>query len=424
MSKKVIRIIIIALSVVLALIIAAVVLMWYFTSPLPSDSTQNNGGQHSGTDSEHVEVRSIRIVLESYEMLVGTRFWPEVVIVPENATDLSFELHSENERILRQQGNNWVAVGVGRVNLVAKASNGITGRVMVTVLAPDLLSMSFQDDEIYMSVGDVTALNPMLNPSDARLDEPISYSSNDEEVATVTSDGRVEAISAGSAIITATTGDINAEIKINVGVPVRSISLSLDRYVFSIGEEAEFTIETDPEDATNVSVSVEFSGAQITSTGENSLIFDEPGEVIITASADNVRDVSRRIMVVDLNILASEVFRLTNVERSRAEISELGRTQPLNQIALIRARETIERFSHTRPDGRDFITVYTDNNIEYRTAGENLASGQRTPVEVVQAWMDSPGHRANILNSDYGNIGIGVVIDDDGTFFWTQMFMN
>ena len=425
MSKKVIKIIIIALSVILALIVAAVVLMWYFTAPLsPSDSPTGGSEQNSGLDSEIVEVRSIRIVLDNYEMLVGSRFWPEVVIVPENATDLSFELRSDNERILRQQGNNWVAVGVGRVNLVATASNGITGRVMVTVLAPDLLSMSFAEDEIIMSVGDITALNPMLTPSDARLDEPITYSSNDEDVVTVTNDGRVEAVNAGNAIITASSGDIRAEIKISVGIPVRSINVILDRYVFSVGEEADFTIETDPPDATNVSVSVSFSGANVTSTGEYSLKFDEPGEVTITASAENVRTVSRRITVVDLNVLAGEVFRLTNVERTRAELTELGRTQPLNQVALVRAKETIEYFSHTRPDGREFYTVYTDNGIEYRVAGENLASGQRTPVEVVQAWMDSPGHRENILNRDFGNIGIGVTIDDDGTLFWTQMFMN
>ena len=425
MSKKVTRVIIIALSVILALLAASVALMWYFTSPLtPVDTPSENGDVHFGHDEENVEVRNIRIELESYEMHVGTRFWPEVIIIPENATDLSFELYSENESILRHQGNNWVAVGVGRVNLVAKASNGITGRVMVMVLAPDLLSMAFPDEEITMSVGDIKALNPNLTPSDARLDEPITFSSNDENVVKVTREGRVDAVGSGSAIVTASSGDINAEIKINVFLPVRSVSVSTERSVYSVGEQVELTIEIDPPDATDVSISVEFTGAKVTSAGEDTFKCDEAGEVTITVTAENGRTANLSITVIDLTAFASEVFRLTNSERVRAGLPELGRIQPLNQIAQVRAREIIGYFSHTRPDGRDFITVYTDNDIDYLYAGENLASGQRTPAEAVQAWMESPGHRENILSAVYGNIGIGVTLDDEGRLNWTQMFMN
>jgi uncharacterized protein YkwD len=59
--------------------------------------------------------------------------------------------------------------------------------------------------------------------------------------------------------------------------------------------------------------------------------------------------------------------------------------------------------------------------ISYRTAGENIAMGQRTPEEVVKAWMDSPGHRANILNNTYTHIGVGYV---EGKNVWTQMFIS
>jgi len=425
MSKKVTRVIIIILSVILALIVAAVLLMWRFTAPLsPSDPTPDNNEEQHDENDEIVEVTGIRIVLESYEMLVGTRFWPEVIIVPEKATDLEFELHSEDERILRFQGNNWVAVGAGRVNLVATASNGITGRVMITVLAPNLRSLSFERDEMTMSVGDTTVLNPILMPEDARLDEPISYTSSNENVITVTRDGRVNAVGAGRAIVRASSDGVSTEIRINVNIPVRNIYFNINRSIVNVGDQVEFTYNVDPPNATNADISIEFDGARIISTGTNSFRCEEPGEVIITATAENGRTSTQKIQVIDVNELADEVFRLTNVERTRAGLTQLGRTHPLNQIALIRARETINHFSHTRPDGRDFVTVYNDNNIEFIVAGENLASGQRTPAEVVQAWMDSQGHRENILNNEFGNMGVGVTLDSEGRIFWTQMFMN
>ena len=59
--------------------------------------------------------------------------------------------------------------------------------------------------------------------------------------------------------------------------------------------------------------------------------------------------------------------------------------------------------------------------ISYRTAGENIAMGQRTPEEVVNAWMNSEGHRANILNASFTQIGMGYVAEGN---YWTQMFIG
>ena len=63
-------------------------------------------------------------------------------------------------------------------------------------------------------------------------------------------------------------------------------------------------------------------------------------------------------------------------------------------------------------------------NISYKTAGENIGKGQKTPAQVVNAWMNSQGHRENILNKNYTEIGIGVAKDAKGTLYWTQMFIG
>jgi len=425
MSKKASKIIIISLSVLIALLVFLGLFFYLLNAPIsPSDEEAEIDEEIYDADSDIVEVERIRVLIESEVMSVGTRFWPEVIIQPENATDKSFELSSDNEIVLRQQGHNWVAAEVGTANLIATAPNGVTGSVMITVAAPELASISFLEDEIVMSVGDITTLNPMINPQNAGLDEPISYTSDDEDVATVTNYGRITAVGAGRANIKVSSGRISTEVKIIVAVPVRSISVSMDRHVFGVGEQAEFKIDVEPSDATNASVTVTFSGAPVTSTGSNTFICDAPGDVIITFTAESGRSVSQTITVLDLAAFANEVIRLTNAERANAQLSQLERSQPLTQIAMIRAEEITRLWSHTRPDGRDADTAFSDNGIHDRRVGENLAAGHTSPAEVVRSWMDSQDHRNNILNSVFNNIGVGIIIDNNGRIYWTQMFMD
>lgn len=120
---------------------------------------------------------------------------------------------------------------------------------------------------------------------------------------------------------------------------------------------------------------------------------------------------------------AEEVLRLVNIERSKAGLSPLTTNATLKAAADKRAQETKTSFSHTRPNGSKFSTVLKEYGISYRTAGENIAYGQRSPQEVVNGWMNSPGHRANILNGSFGKIGIGVY-QSGGVIYWSQLFTN
>jgi uncharacterized protein YkwD len=120
---------------------------------------------------------------------------------------------------------------------------------------------------------------------------------------------------------------------------------------------------------------------------------------------------------------ASEVLRLVNIERSKAGLSALTTNSTLTAAANKRAQETKQSFSHTRPNGTSAFTVLGEYGISYRAAGENIAYGQRTPQEVVTGWMNSPGHRANILNSNFGKIGIGVY-QSNGVIYWSQLFTD
>lgn len=116
-----------------------------------------------------------------------------------------------------------------------------------------------------------------------------------------------------------------------------------------------------------------------------------------------------------------EVLRLTNIERVNVGLRPLRYNTSLEEGARIRSQEIIEYFSHTRPDGSRFFTVFGPD-FRFRNVGENLASGFRTPAQVVTAWMNSTSHRANILNPNFEELAVASTRGDDGRMRWVQIF--
>ena len=119
---------------------------------------------------------------------------------------------------------------------------------------------------------------------------------------------------------------------------------------------------------------------------------------------------------------AEAVTSLVNAARRDAGLSELEQDADLCAAAQARAQEIAQSFSHTRPDGSSCFTILEEFGISYRAAGENIAMGQRTPEEVMDGWMNSSGHRANILNGTFTSIGVGYYVDGAGAAHWVQIF--
>lgn len=123
----------------------------------------------------------------------------------------------------------------------------------------------------------------------------------------------------------------------------------------------------------------------------------------------------------NLKEYAQQVAVLVNKERKSNGLNPLRFSPLLSEAALIRSGELPKSFSHTRPDGSSFFTAMTELGISYRTAGENIAYGQKNPESVMNAWMNSSGHRSNILNKNVDYIGVGVTFQN-GMYYWTQLF--
>ena len=118
-----------------------------------------------------------------------------------------------------------------------------------------------------------------------------------------------------------------------------------------------------------------------------------------------------------------EVIRLVNEIRVQNGLRELTYDWELCRVARYKSQDMRDNryFSHTSPTYGSPFNMMKNFGISYRTAGENIAKGYATPKAVVDAWMNSPGHRANILNSSYTHIGVGYVASGN---YWTQMFKS
>ena len=118
-----------------------------------------------------------------------------------------------------------------------------------------------------------------------------------------------------------------------------------------------------------------------------------------------------------------EVVRLVNEERAKAGLKPLTYNWELSRVARYKSEDMRERnyFAHNSPTYGSPFQMIKSFGISYRTAGENIAKGYSSPERVVNGWMNSSGHRANILNSSFTEIGVGYVYNGH---YWTQMFIG
>lgn len=118
-----------------------------------------------------------------------------------------------------------------------------------------------------------------------------------------------------------------------------------------------------------------------------------------------------------------EVVKLVNAERAKAGLPALKEDWELSRVAKYKSQDMHDKkyFSHTSPTYGSPFTMMKNFGITYKSAGENIAMGQKSAAEVMKAWMNSEGHKANIMSKNFTHIGVGYVADGN---YWTQMFMS
>lgn len=139
-----------------------------------------------------------------------------------------------------------------------------------------------------------------------------------------------------------------------------------------------------------------------------------PGQKLNIPSIDNVKT------------LEQQVIELVNQQRAYSGLPALKCNWEVCRVARYKSQDMIDKqyFAHQSPTYGSPFNMMESFGIRFSAGGENIAYGQKTPQDVMNSWMNSPGHRSNILNPTYNQIGVGVAKASNGTFYWTQMFIK
>lgn len=121
-----------------------------------------------------------------------------------------------------------------------------------------------------------------------------------------------------------------------------------------------------------------------------------------------------------------QVIKLVNAERTKRGLMPLKANWQLSRVARYKSQDMINKayFNHNSPTYGSPFNMMENFGVRFSAAGENIAMGQRTPSEVMNGWMNSAGHRANILSPSYTQIGVGLARNKNGVSYWTQMFIK
>lgn len=186
-------------------------------------------------------------------------------------------------------------------------------------------------------------------------------------------------------------------------------------FVFSIGAFAASTHTVEKGDSLwRIAVKYQVGLSEIKAANTHIKNYDliYPGDIIHIPTKD-----------ASISSFESEVVRLVNIERRKNGLAPLTEDWQLSRVARYKSEDMRDKgyFSHTSPTYGSPFDMMKSFGISYRSAGENIAKGQSSPEAVVKAWMNSSGHRANILNKSFTHIGVGYAKTGN---YWTQMFIS
>lgn len=142
------------------------------------------------------------------------------------------------------------------------------------------------------------------------------------------------------------------------------------------------------------------------------------------SASDNIAEGNETTQQAGTSDQAEAVLKLVNEERAKQGLKQLTLSSKLTSIANTKAKDMAVNnyFSHTSPTYGTPFQMLQQFGVSYKSAGENIAAGQPDAPTVMKAWMNSSGHRANILNSSYTELGVGYYAGGNQGHFWVQLF--
>ena len=351
-----------------------------------------------------------------------------------NSKNTTNQNNSTQNNPTTQQNSNAPTTSQKTTNTQNNTSNktqtqNVTKPSTATSQNKEITSISLDKLNVTLDIGEKVKLNLTIYPSDV-THKAYTYSTSDNYVAGIDVDGVITAKAAGTAQITVTTDNgKTAQCSVTVRKPdPTSVSINKNDLKLSMNDvymlSASNNVNSDSVKYTWLSNNT--NCIKIISDNNQTVTIKAVGcgTATLTVKTKNNISASCKITVSKTDDNIKKIVNSVNNERTKnGGLPLLANRTDLNELANIRAKEIVEKFSHTRPDGSSCFSILENNNVGYISAGENIAYGQPNSQEVMTAWMNSKGHRENILSPDFNCIGVGHY-QTNGIDYWVQIFIG
>lgn len=300
--------------------------------------------------------------------------------------------------------------------IVEDIFSGVKARVLVLVdemILPEQITPS--ENEVKLGVEETIRINVTVAPEDT-TDKNLIWESSDEEIATVTEKGQITGVSKGECKITVKAQAderIQAEITVEVTEEKQGVEETNNTNRNTNGNSNGGSIGSNSSGNGSGNSSGSNSGNSNSGSGNSS-------------SGNNTTESTTEAVANSyyMDSYAKQVLTIVNERRKEQGLAPLIMNYTLVSAAKIRAEEITRSFSHTRPDGTSCFTAFEEVGLS-PYGGENIAAGQGSPESVMNSWMNSEGHRANIMRPEFTQIGIACYYDPSAPYgyYWVQCFI-
>lgn len=320
----------------------------------------------------------------------------------------------------------------GTAYITVKTANGKTAQCKVTVkTAPS--SVTTNPTSVTLGVGERYTISENTKSGTYANAANLKWTSTNSSVATVTkgssNKASITAKGVGTAYVKITLyNGKTAQCKVTVKPAPASVKTNPSSVSLTVGESYTISESTNSGTYANAAnlkwTSSNSNVATVTKGSANKATIKamSSGTAYIKITLYNGKTAQCKVTVNNSKDI-DEVLTIINKERVKAGVKPLAARADLIELADIRVKELSVKFSHQRIDGTFVSNLAEQKGIYYNTIGENIAMGQPTAETVMNSWMNSEGHRANILNSSYSYIGIGHIVKN-GMHYWVQVFLG
>ena len=375
-------------------------------SSLPADSSERNTEKLMETEDQITVLDTDKTAISLFE---NETYKLQVTVDREDVVyRLQFTSSDEDVCTVMPDGTiRGISKGKSTI-IVEDIFSGLKTYVLVLVnekILPEQITPS--ENEVKIGVEETICINVSVTPENA-TDTTLIWESSDESIATVTEKGLITGVSKGECIITVKA---QADDKIQAQIAV------------IVTEEKQGISETNNNTNRNTNGNTNKNNNTETGNNNSSSENSSTGNNTTESTTESTTEVVANSYYIDS--YAEQVLSIVNERRAEQGLSPLTMNYGLVSAAKIRAAELTQSFSHTRPNGTSCFTAFDEAGVSYWGAGENIAIGYSSPESVMNGWMNSEGHRANIMNSDYTQIGIACYYDPNTPYkyHWVQCFI-